>query len=82
MAKTYPGRYAADIDGDFVVFLIGMRLTKPWRPTKWVPVSRAMQSMLMQLKADPEKACLELTATEDDVPVPVYETPAPPPDPD
>jgi hypothetical protein len=41
-----------------------------------------MQSMLKQLKADPEKACLELTATEDDVPVPVYETPAPPPDPD
>ena len=38
MAKAYPGRYAADIDGDFVVFLIGMRVTKPWRPTKWVPV--------------------------------------------
>jgi hypothetical protein len=58
MAKTYPGRYAADIDGDFVVFLIGMRLTKPWRPTKWVPVSMAMQSMLKQLKADPEKGLL------------------------
>ena len=58
MAKTYPGRYAADIDGDFVVFLIGMRVTKPWRPTKWVPVSMAMQSMLKQLKADPEKGLL------------------------
>jgi hypothetical protein len=58
MAATYRGRYAADIDGDFVVFLIGMRVTKPWRPTKWVPVSRAMRQMLQQLKADPEKGLL------------------------
>jgi len=58
MAKTYPGRYAADIEGDFVVFLIGMRVTKPWKPTKWFPVFMAMRPMLKQLKADPEKGLL------------------------
>jgi hypothetical protein len=58
MAKIHQGRYAADIDGDFVVFLIGMRVTKPWRPTKWLPVFLAMRRMLKQLKADPEKGLL------------------------
>jgi Domain of unknown function (DUF4188) len=36
------GRYTADIDGDFVVFLIGMRLNHPLRIRKWWPVATAM----------------------------------------
>jgi hypothetical protein len=30
MAPIHRGRYAAEIDGDFVVFLIGARLIRPW----------------------------------------------------
>ena len=40
------GRYTADIDGDFVVFLIGMRLNHPLRIRKWWPVATAMPRML------------------------------------
>jgi hypothetical protein len=29
---------AAQIEGDFVVFLIGMRIDKPWKLHKWLPV--------------------------------------------
>ena len=30
MADIFSKRMTADIDGDFVVFLIGMRLNRPW----------------------------------------------------
>ena len=30
MSKVVNGRYTAEIDGDFVVFQIGMRINKPW----------------------------------------------------
>jgi hypothetical protein len=30
VAKVFQGRYSADLEGDFVVFLIGMRINKPW----------------------------------------------------
>lgn len=36
------GRMTADIDGEFVVFLIGMRINKPWKVHKWWPVFVAM----------------------------------------
>ena len=31
MATMYSGRYTAEIEGGFVVFLIGMRLNRPWK---------------------------------------------------
>ena len=34
----FPGRYSATIDGDFVAFLIGMRVNRPWKLYKWLPV--------------------------------------------
>ncbi len=30
MAQIHRGRYTAEIDGDFVVLLIGARLNRPW----------------------------------------------------
>lgn len=30
-----PGRMSADIEGDFVVFLVGMWFNKPWKIYKW-----------------------------------------------
>jgi len=45
------GRYTAQIDGPFVVFLIGMRINKLWMVGKWLPVARAMPAMIDQLLA-------------------------------
>jgi hypothetical protein len=53
---------AAEIDGDFVVFLIGMRINKPWKPHKWLPVLLAMPRMLKELKVHPESGFLGSTA--------------------
>ena len=33
MARVIPTRMTAEIKGDFVVFLIGMRINKPWSMT-------------------------------------------------
>ena len=49
------GRYTADIDGDFVVFLIGMRLNHPLRVGKWWPVATAIPRMLKVLSRHPAR---------------------------
>lgn len=53
MSEIIPARMTAEIDGDFVVFLIGMRINKWWLPHKWVPVARAMSRMLKELEDKP-----------------------------
>jgi hypothetical protein len=52
------GRLAAEIEGDFVVFLIGMRINKPLKVHKWLPVFLAMPRMLKELKMKPESGFL------------------------
>ena len=32
-------RLTVDVEGDFIVFLIGMRINKPWKVHKWLPRS-------------------------------------------
>jgi hypothetical protein len=49
MAKVIPARMTSDLEGDFVVFLIGMRINKPWKLHKWWPVAMAMGPMLRVL---------------------------------
>jgi hypothetical protein len=49
MAQVIPGRYTAQAEGSFVVFLIGMRVNKLWALQKWLPVAMAMQKMLKEL---------------------------------
>ena len=56
MAHVLQDRMSAEIEGDFVVFLIGMRINKPWKPHKWLPVFLGMPKMLKELEAaDSEK---------------------------
>jgi Domain of unknown function (DUF4188) len=55
---VFPGRYAGAIDGDFVVFAIGMRINRLWKPHRWLPVARAMPKMLRELAVDPETGFL------------------------
>ena len=58
MARVIPARVTAEIEGDFVVFLIGMRINKPWKIHKWLPVFLAMPRMLKELEAKPESGFL------------------------
>ena len=59
MAKVVPGRFTADVDGDFVVFLIGMRINYPLRKlSKWLPVFFAMPRMLRWLDKHPQAGLL------------------------
>ncbi len=58
MATIFPQRMTAEMDGDFVVFLIGMRVNKPWKLHKWLPVVLAMPRMLKELASTPDAGCL------------------------
>jgi hypothetical protein len=49
MATIHNGRFTVKIEGDFVVFLIGMRINRLLLVHKWLPVSRAMPRMLKEL---------------------------------
>lgn len=51
-------RLTAQLDGEFVVFLIGMRFNKLWKIHKWLPVAMAMPRMLKELDAAPEAGLL------------------------
>lgn len=58
MAGVYGQRMTAEFEGDFVVFPIGMRINKPWKVHKWLPVVLAMRRMLKELYAHPESGFL------------------------
>src|SRR5260370_251188 len=58
MAKIIAGRYTAQTDQPFVVFLIGMRINKLRAVRKWVPTVMPMGPMLRELFAHPEKGLL------------------------
>ena len=53
MSKVIDERMTANIEGDFVVFLIGMRVNKLWKVHKWVPSAMAMPKMLKELSTLP-----------------------------
>ena len=58
MAKVAAKRVTAKIEGDFVVFLIGMRINKFWKLHKWLPVFQAMPKMIRELERHPESGFL------------------------
>ena len=58
MSKLFPGRYAATIEGPFVVFLIGMRINRLFAIHKWLPVALAMPPMLQELAANKDSGFL------------------------
>lgn len=51
-------RITATLEGDFVVFLIGMRISNPFLIHKWLPVAMAMPRMLKELRRQPELGLL------------------------
>ena len=50
MSKVIPGRFTAEINESFVVFLIGMRVNNIWAVNKWLPTASAMGPMLNALQ--------------------------------
>src|SRR3954453_5140081 len=55
---VHRGRHVGRIEGDFVVFLIGMRINKPLKVRDWLFVFRAMPRMIKELEAHPESGFL------------------------
>jgi Domain of unknown function (DUF4188) len=58
MSKVVPGRFSAQIDESFVVFLIGMQVNNIWAVNKWLPTAQAMGPMLNVLHKYPDKGFL------------------------
>jgi hypothetical protein len=56
-----PGRWTAELDGDFVVFLIGAMVHDPAVATEASGLLMAMTDMLDELEADPSKGLLGYT---------------------
>jgi hypothetical protein len=53
MAEIIDRRVCAEIEGPFVLFLIGIRLNRWWKVWQWLPVFRAMPQMLIELGRNP-----------------------------
>jgi len=47
-------RVTGRMDGEFVVFMIGMRINAWWKLHKWLPVAFAMPKMIKELTEKPE----------------------------
>lgn len=54
----FAGRWTARLDGDFVVFLIGMRVNRLWHLRRALPVFTSMRAMLRDLSRNPESGLL------------------------
>ncbi len=52
-SSVVPGRFTAQREGAFVVFVIGMRINKLWQVWKWLPTARAMGPMIRELLSTP-----------------------------
>jgi fumigallin biosynthesis monooxygenase-like protein len=55
---VFAGRHGVDVDGDFVVFLIGMRFNRPWRVRSSLRVFAAMPPMVRELRRNPQSGFL------------------------
>ncbi|HJN44383.1 MAG: transcriptional regulator [Acidobacteria bacterium] len=54
MGNAIAQRMTVQVEGDFVVFLIGLRIGTVWKIHRWLPVFLAMRRMARELAADPE----------------------------
>jgi len=58
MSQIFPGRFTADTDESFVIFLIGMRINQPLAIHKWLPTALSMGPMLRSLYKNPASGFL------------------------
>jgi len=52
MAEIRRERLTAEIEGEFCVFLVGMRVNRWWKVHRWWPVAMAMPRLLRELYSD------------------------------
>ena len=52
--KVIKDRMCAEVNGEVVVFLIGMRFNRLWKIHKWLPVLLSMPRMLRELEQKPD----------------------------
>ena len=60
MAEIVKKRVCGEIEGPFVVFLIGARINKPWKLNVVLPFLATMPRMLKELAAKPELGLLHV----------------------
>jgi hypothetical protein len=60
MAEIIRKRVCAEIDGPFVMFMIGARINKPWKLNVVLPFLATMPRMLKELAAKPELGLLHV----------------------
>jgi Domain of unknown function (DUF4188) len=58
MAKVIEKRVCAEIEGPFVIFIIGARINRPWKLNVVLPFITSMPRMLKELGARPELGLL------------------------
>ncbi len=58
MARVFSGRFTAQTNEPFVVFLIGMKINHLFAFSKWLPTMMAMPPMMRSLFQNPEKGFL------------------------
>ena len=58
MSKIISERMAGQIDGEFVVFRIGIRINKFWKPHKWLPAALAGSRLTKELEETEERGLL------------------------
>jgi hypothetical protein len=62
MPEIIARRMTAVVEGEVVVFLIGMRVNRWWKVHRWLPVVMAMPRMVRELVADPSSGFLNAHA--------------------
>jgi hypothetical protein len=60
MADIIEKRVCAEIEGPFVVFMIGARINRPWKLNVVIPFLATMPRMLKELAAKPELGLLHV----------------------
>lgn len=58
MSGVIDRRVCAEIDGSFVLFLIGIRINRLWKLSSWGPTFAAMGPMIAELSRRPELGLL------------------------
>lgn len=56
MTEIPTQRVTAAVDGEVVVFLIGMRINEPWKVHKWLPFGLARATQLVPVAGHRESA--------------------------
>jgi hypothetical protein len=59
MTPVIPGRFTAQMDEPFIVFLIGMRVNRPLALGTWIATARAIGPMVRELQQNPQKGLLQ-----------------------